>query len=208
MRLIYGTGNAAKLWTMEQITEGLGIEIIGLSAFTNLPTVDETGNDPLENATLKATAYYRALGQPLFSCDSGLYIEGLPEAEQPGVHVRHIGGQHLSDAEMLEHYAAIAQRLGGQCVAQYRNAICLILDETRIFRYDGSDLSGDRFLISSQRHPQERPGYPIDSLSVDIASGRYYFDIAEGHSSITTSMQEGFRNFFRRTVLQENASNE
>ena len=40
--------------------------------------------DPLENARQKALAYYRICGQPVFSQDSGLYIEGLPKERQPG----------------------------------------------------------------------------------------------------------------------------
>ena len=61
-RIVYGTGNQAKLQMMQDILAPLPIEIIGLtSVLSNIPDVDESGNDPLENAVLKATAYYKIL---------------------------------------------------------------------------------------------------------------------------------------------------
>ena len=76
MRLLYATTNQAKLESMRRITKILGVEIIGLnelkklSEFANvqLPQIDETGNNPLENAIIKAQAYYDTLKIPLFSC--------------------------------------------------------------------------------------------------------------------------------------------
>lgn len=47
----------------------------------------------MENAKRKALHYYRALQRPVFSEDSGLYIQGLPKEEQPGVFVRRVGGR-------------------------------------------------------------------------------------------------------------------
>lgn len=61
-----------------------------------------------------------------FSQDSGLYIEGLPKERQPGVHVRRVNGVNLTDEQMRKYYKKIAAELGGRCVAQYQNAICLV----------------------------------------------------------------------------------
>ena len=56
----------------------LGIEIVGLyETGSAIPDFDETGATPLENARIKAYAYYAVLNRPVFACDSGLYIEGL-----------------------------------------------------------------------------------------------------------------------------------
>ena len=81
-----------------------------------------------KNAVIKAEAYFEQLHLPVFSCDSGLYIEGLDDARQPGVHVRTIGGKRLTDDEMIAYYAAIAEEMGGTCRAVYHNAICLQYD--------------------------------------------------------------------------------
>ena len=65
-----------------------------------------------ENARQKALAYYRICGQPVFSQDSGLYIEGLPKERQPGVHVRRVNGVNLTDEQMRKYYKKIAAELG------------------------------------------------------------------------------------------------
>ena len=55
MRLLYGTTNPAKLSSMKQVLDKLSIDMIGLRDLnTRIPEVEETGNDPLENAVLKA----------------------------------------------------------------------------------------------------------------------------------------------------------
>lgn len=97
--LIYGTGNAGKLDLMRHYLSTLQeIRLLGLK---DLPfcwgEIEECGKDPLENARQKALAYYRICGQPVFSQDSGLYIEGLPKERQPGVHVRRVNGVNLTD---------------------------------------------------------------------------------------------------------------
>ena len=198
MQLVYGTLNDAKLHTMREILSPLPIGITGLHAVkAALPDVDENGRDPLQNAVIKATAYYKVLKQPVFSCDSGLFIKELPEGEQPGVHVRNIGGKRLSDDEMIAHYAGISRRFGGACHAVYRNAICFIYDDTHIYRQMGGAISGETFLLSSIPHKNRREGFPLDSLSKQIESGKYYYDL---NKEITVGTGEGFLRFFREVL--------
>ena len=106
MKLLYGTGNPAKAVAMQNRIAGLGIELISLQDLRaqgmKIPDVPETGNTPLENARQKVHAYYEAFRMPVFSCDSGLYFEDVPEAVQPGVHVRTVNGVYLTDEQMLE----------------------------------------------------------------------------------------------------------
>ena len=200
MRLIYGTGNPAKLALMRQNLEGLPVEIVGLPEVLQTPPgVAETGADPLENATIKAKAYARALQEraPVFSCDSGLYIEGVPDALQPGVHVRRVNGRSLTDDEMIAYYSALLARYGGRCIAQYRSAVCLVSRGGQIIRSAAEDLSGERFILSSRAHPRRRQGHPLDSLSIEIASGRYYFDLQKTRASSTAG---GYRRFFKEAL--------
>ena len=77
MKLLYGTGNLAKLSAMRNRLEQLDIELIGLNDLRvegkNVPEVKEDGNTPLENARLKAMVYYEAFQIPVFSCDSVVF---------------------------------------------------------------------------------------------------------------------------------------
>lgn len=180
---------------MRKIVQGLDIEIISLKdKGIFIKDIDESGNVPLENARIKALAYYKAVKMPVFSCDSGLYLQGIPEKLQPGVHVRRVGGKVLGDEEMIEYYSDLALKFGGNIKAKYKNAICLVMSEDNILEYQGEDISGEEFILTSKPHKDRHKGFPLDSLSIDIKSGSYYMDI---HNKNEDSTQEaGFRNFF------------
>ena len=178
IRLIYGTGNPAKLQSMRRGTATLDIEILSPKDIGRpLPHVEESGGSPLENARIKAREYYSAFRMPVFSCDSGLYFDGLPKEIQPGIHVREIGGRRLTDDEMISRYASLAERYG-DLTARWRNAICLVLDEETECSSMDDDLASQPFIITSKPHPHRREGFPLDSLSIDIATGKYYYDLA------------------------------
>ena len=88
LSIIYGTQNQAKIEYMKQLVSNLQVEIKGLSEIVG--HIAESGNSPLENARIKALAYFKTLKQPVFSCDSGLYFKNLPENQQPGTYIRRI----------------------------------------------------------------------------------------------------------------------
>ena len=200
--LLYGTSNTAKLEAMRQHIKGLPIAILGLKDIEiELPEIDESGSDPLENARIKAYAYHKATGLSTFSCDSGLYIEDAPDEVQPGVHVRSVVGDgYLNDDEMIEHYAKLAESMGGNITVQYKNGICLVMSNGEIFEYMGDDIAGEQFILTSKPHKRLTPGFPLDSLSVHIETGKYYYDMDELKDR--SSMDAGFRAFFER-VLEE-----
>ena len=49
--------------------------------------VDETGKTAIENAILKAKAYYEQTHLKTIAIDDTLYIEGVTDEEQPGAKV-------------------------------------------------------------------------------------------------------------------------
>ena len=175
MKILYGTTNPAKLNSMREWLSGLDIELISLRDIEGeIPDVPETGDTPLENAEQKAKAYYKAFGMPVFSCDSGLYFDSLPEYS-PKVHVRNVGGKCLTDDEMIEYYGGLAAK-HGDIVARYRNAICLIIDEEHVYTEFSDEISWQPFLITAVPHPKRVQGYPLDSLSKYIENGEYCYD--------------------------------
>ncbi|MBQ4522208.1 MAG: hypothetical protein IJA10_04575 [Lachnospiraceae bacterium] len=197
MKILYGTGNPAKLDAMKRHLVGLGIEVIGLRDIDmEIPEVMEDGNTPLENARKKAVEYYQAFQMPVFSCDSGLYIENIPEEEQPGVHVRTINGNYLSDDEMIDYYVGLAEKYG-DLKAQYKNAICLVLNEQDIFEAMTEGMASEPFIITSKPHKIRKKGFPLDSLSIDIKSGKYYYDLGEEELD-EVAVGDGFLEFFKQ----------
>ena len=200
MKLLYGTSNPAKLKHMKEMLQGLDVEIVGLNEIKiEAEEIDESGNDPLENARIKALAYYKLVKMPVFSCDSGLYIEGIEEERQPGVHVRRVNGNQLKDEEMIEYYSNIANELGGRVKAKYKNAICFIQDDGRIFESMGDELGSEEFILTSVPHGNRNKGFPLDSISIDEKSGKYYMDIGD-EESYEGKVGDGLRKFFIKAL--------
>ena len=181
MKLLFGTGNKAKLNVMKIRLEPLGIDLIGLEDVKKkgytVPSVSETGNTPLENARQKAMAYYQAFKMPVFSCDSGLYFDEVPDEIQPGVHVRNVNGRCLSDDEMIAYYTGLAKQYGN-LTAYYKNAICLVLDETQIFETMDPSIASEPVILTDTPHSKIRKaGFPLDCISLDLKTGKYYYDM-------------------------------
>lgn len=206
MKLLYGTGNQAKLSAMRSRLSKLGIELIGLSDLRaegkTIPKVTEDGNSPLENARIKAEAYYKAFQIPVFSCDSGLYFDEVSDEVQPGVHVRNVAGKCLSDEEMLKYYASLAKAYGN-LTAQYRNAICFVVDEEHVYESMVPSMYSEKFILTDRPHSAIRKkGFPLDSLSIDRKTGKYYYDLAEGELD-QLAVEDGFLKFFEEVLGQE-----
>jgi 8-oxo-dGTP diphosphatase len=201
MTLVFGTTNQAKIGFMRKRLEPLGIEVLSLSD-VGAPhlKIDENGNSPLENARIKALAYYHELKMPVFSCDNGLYIDGLDDARQPGINVRGVG-DYMDDDEALRYYSALAAELGGSMTARYQNAICLVLDESRIYEHMGEDIASERFYIVSKPHARtHQEGFPLDRISVHIEIGMYYYEI-DGYGEKYNEVDDGFTAFFQRVLF-------
>ena len=203
MKILYGTTNGAKVACMEKATKPLGITLISLNDLKaqgySLPVVEENGTTPLENSKIKAEAYYKTFGMPVFSCDSGLYFEELSDEEQPGLHVRRLGDRELSDEEMLVHYGALAAKHGGSLTGRYWNAVHFILDDQTVYSSMDPSLSTEPFYLVSEPHEKRVAGFPLDSLSKDIATGEYYYDL-QTKDVATSAVEEGYKQFFARVL--------
>ncbi len=209
MKVVYGTGNQAKLLFMKRSLEGLPVELVGLKEAARkqgilIPEVKEDGDSPLANARKKAKTYYSCLKKPVFSCDSGLYLwsaetgEKLPEELQPGIHVRGRGEKRLSDEELIAHYTGLVKKYG-LILARYQNAICFVTDEENTYESMDDSLNGDFFLLTDTPHTKRIPGFPLDSISLEIKSGKYYYDL-EGNSQDEVAALDGFRHFFESYI--------
>lgn len=203
MKLLYGTGNPAKLDAMKSRLENLGIELIGLNDLLaegiTVPKVPEDGDTPLENARQKATAYYEIFKTPVFSCDSGLYFDNVPDEVQPGVHVRNINGKCLSDEEMMEYYAGLVRQYGN-LRARYKNAICFVMDENHIYEAMEPSMESEKFILTDIPHSTVRKrGFPLDSMSIDIKTNKYYYDLPADKLE-QVAVEDGFLLFFQRIL--------
>lgn len=203
MKLLYATGNPAKLSAMRNRLENIGIELVGLSDLKAegklIPEVIENGETPLDNARIKALAYYNAFHIPVFSCDSGLYFENVPDEVQPGVHVRNINGKCLSDEEMKEYYAGLVGQYGN-LIANYKNAICFIIDEEHIYEAMDLSMESEKFILTDKPHSAiSKKGFPLDSMSIDMKTGKYYYDMSDEELE-RFAVEDGFLMFFKKVL--------
>lgn len=196
MQLLFATSNPAKFTAMRDALGPLNIRLLCLRDMEQVPVAPEEGGSPLENARQKALFYYNHYGIPLFSCDSGLYLENLPQELQPGLRVRSPQGVYLDDQAMLDYYGGLAARYG-DITARYHNAICLVLDREHIYESMDESLASNRFLITARPHEIRRPGFPLDSISKKLDTGEYYYDL-NAHDADDLVDYEGFVDFFRR----------
>lgn len=202
MKILYATGNPAKFASMRRRLEPLGVELQSLEELSRaglyVPQVSESGKTPLENARIKAKAYYEAFHVPVFSCDSGLYFEGSAAAEEPGVHVRTQNGVNLSDEQVRCRIIDLVKKYG-TITAYYKHAICLITDEEHMYEVMDESTESQRFYLVDVPHSGENKGFPIDSLSVDIESGKYFYDLPK-EAMDKLAVEEGVLKFFKSNM--------
>lgn len=209
LEIIYGTGNGAKISYMEETLKNLPVRIVGLHQAAEkegiiLPDIKETGENPLENARLKAEGYFRVFGKPVFSCDSGIYLwnyttkEPLPDEEQPGIHIRGNGERRLGDEELLAYYIGLVKKYGQVC-GRFKNGICFIWNGQQRKESMSESMWGEPFLLTDKPHEKRVEGFPVDRISLDISTGKYLYDL-EKDSEGEEAQNRGFENFFRECL--------
>ena len=69
-------------------------------------------------------------------------------------------------------------------------------------RYESMDESlwGAAFLFTDRPHPKRIEGFPLDSISLDIASGKYFYDL-EGNVQDVVAAETGIAEFFQVCFL-------
>jgi 8-oxo-dGTP diphosphatase len=188
--IYFGTNNAAKVDYINGMVKNLPLRVVGTNELPNIDhNIDESGKEPLENAKIKALHYYGQIKQPVFSIDSGLFFENIQYKDQPGTQVRRVNGKKLNDDEMLEYYSKLAAQYGGEIIGYYKNAMCIIINDDTILEKDDGKINTERFILTSKPHQKRVKGWPLDSLSKEIESRKYYYDIN--------------RNIERRDIVQE-----
>ncbi len=175
MKVLFATSNPAKVRNYKEELSKKGIELLTLKDIDASIPVEESGKNAIENAYIKAKAYYDELGKPTIGMDNNLFIEGLPDELQPGVFVRRIGGKELNDDEMIEHYTKLVKEYGGKLKARWVYGMVLITNnETYEFNWSYND-----FYLVSEVNKKRNPGYPLDSISIDEKTNKYFVDMTE-----------------------------
>ena len=175
MKVLFATSNPAKVRNYKEKLLKSGIELLTLKDIDIHIHVEENGKNAIENAYIKAKAYYDELEIPTIGMDNNLFIEGIPDKLQPGVFVRRINGRELNDDEMIEYYTKLVKEYGGKLKARWVYGMVLI-SENGTYEYSWSY---DDFYLVDKVNAKRNPGYPLDSISIDEKLNKYFVDMTE-----------------------------
>lgn len=175
MKILFATTNPAKIKKYAQELTNKNIEVLTIKDLNLNLKVDENGKNAIENASIKAKAYYEATGIVTIGMDNTLFIEELPEEKQPGTHVRRVNGKELNDEEMIEYYTNLVHDNGGKLTVKWIYGMAIYNGrESKTYTW-----SKDHFYFVDKPSKQRNPGYPLDSISIIPEFNKYLVELTE-----------------------------
>lgn len=175
MKVLFATTNKAKVGKYKEALKEREIELITINDLDFKLDIDENGRNAIENAYIKAKAYYERTKIPTIGMDNCLFIEELPEEKQPGTHVRRVNGKELTDEEMIEYYTNLVKEYGGKLTAKWVYGM-VICDGRERKEYSWSK---SNFYLVDKPCEKRNPGYPLDSISVMPENNQYWLELTE-----------------------------
>jgi XTP/dITP diphosphohydrolase len=113
IEVVIATRNSGKLREIRQILAPLGLRILSLRDFPEIPEILEDGRTFAENAAKKATPVARLTRRVAIADDSGLAVDALDG--RPGVFSSRYAGEGASD---LDRYHKLLQEMAGVPLGQ------------------------------------------------------------------------------------------
>lgn len=172
-KILFATTNPAKVKKYKEALKEKGIELITIKDLDIKLDIDENGKDAIENAYIKAKAYFDLTKMPTLGMDNNLFIEELPEDKQPGTHVRRINGKELNDEEMIEYYTKMVKNYGGKLTVKWVYGM-VICNNDNVNSYSWSK---DNFYFVDRSCEKRNPGYPLDSISIIPEFNKYLAEL-------------------------------
>ena len=185
-KILLGTTNPAKGDYFAHILEGYDVSFLTLKDLGIAKIPDEAGNSPLENAMAKAECYGK-FWDYVITQDAALYIRelALDDPRQPGLTVRRRPDGHvMTDEEAIAHYAGLARQLGGRMTCWYQEGYA-VANRGKVTGFMDNGPINDvyRFYMVDKPYPDYTPGWPLDSLSIWPATGKYFVEDRERYLS-------------------------
>lgn len=175
--ILFATSNQSKVNRFYDKLLDNNIKVLSLKDLNIDLDVEENGNTAIENALIKARAYYNETKLPVMAMDDTLYLERVPDNLQPGMYVRRVNGKKLSDEEMIEYYSSLADKYGdnGKITARWIYGMAII-NKGMEYTYTWSK---EDFYITNTKSNKINPGYPLNSISINKKLNKYFTDITD-----------------------------
>ena len=196
--ILFATGNASKVERFRDKLLEKGITIKSLKDIDIDIDVDENGNTAIENATIKAKAYYEATKIPTMATDDTMFIEGIPDEKQPGIFVRRVNGKRLNDEEMIDYYTNLVKEYGkdGKLNTKWILGMVIIKDG-EVYTYE--DITSEYYLLDTPTK-ERRDGYPLSSILFNKKANKYDIYLTEEDKKIGQADDMGFVDFIDKTM--------
>ncbi len=176
MKILIATKNPAKL---KEIEKYLGDNFEKVSLPSDTPDIEETGKTFLENATLKARAYFKLSGIPAVADDGGLEIDALNG--EPGVLSRRWPGYEATDQELIDMALSKLKDVPWDKRTAHLRTVGVYYDGRDTLHVQGSI---DGYIVEKQTAPCEK-GYPFRSIFLIPRFNKLYQDLTnEEHEQI------------------------
>lgn len=95
--IVIASKNKGKIKEIQAAFEHVGVKVISLEEFKEIPDAVENGKTFEENALIKAHFYSNLIGKACLADDSGLEVDALQGA--PGVYSARYAGEMATDAD-------------------------------------------------------------------------------------------------------------
>lgn len=198
--ILFATGNASKVARYSGKLLEKGITVKSLKDLNINIKVEENGKTAIENATIKAKAYYEATKMITMAVDDTMYIDDIPEDKQPGVFVRRVNGKTLNDEEMIEYYTNLVKTYGkdGKLNTKWILGMVIIKDG-KISTY--TDVTSEYYLVDTPAKDMKE-GYPLSSILINKKANKYDIYLTEEDKKIGQADDSGFIEFIEKTINQ------
>lgn len=198
MKILLATTNKAKIRYYGTKLREKGIDLITLNDLGINIEVNETGENPIENALIKARSYQEASHLPTIALDDGLFLENIPNELQPGTHVRRVGTKKLSDQEMIEYYIGLVNQYGiqGKLNGFFLKGVAIV-DVSGTYTFD---LKVNRCFVNYQSMVVDE-GYPLASIQKVFPLNKFKSELTEEEEKATMDIeQKGILEFILKTI--------
>ncbi len=190
MKLLFATTNLSKVNRFKSKLLKHNIELISLKDIDIDLDIEEDGKNAIENALIKARAYYSKTNVPTIAMDDTLYFDNIPDNKQPGTNVRRVDNKRLSDEEMIVYYSNLAKEYGN-ITARWIYGIALI-NNNKEYTYTWSK---EDFYIVDKPTDKRNLGYPLNSISINKKLNKYFVDISEEEKLLIEEDESDVINF-------------
>ncbi|MBN1263079.1 MAG: hypothetical protein JW991_01855 [Candidatus Pacebacteria bacterium] len=176
-KLIVASHNPAKVKRYYQLLTKIAVRVFGLADLEIKEKPREDGQTAEANAEIKAKFYSQKCHLPVFAEDEALYVDFLPEDQQPGVHIRRIDGKtEVDDDELFAYWEKIINSVSrSKRTGHWHIAYTFLIPdkEAKTFAIDWpivffSPPSGIRI-----------PGWPISSLAGPPEFGKPHSELTK-----------------------------